>query len=52
VAQVTRFLCIALFALSGTVSASVDVTLDLSAVERDWLVDNRSVSICVDPISY
>ncbi len=45
----TRFLCIALFALSGTVSASVDVTLDLSAVERDWLADNRSVSICVDP---
>lgn len=45
----TRYLLIVLLTLAGSAAASVDVALELSAVERDWLADNQSVSICVDP---
>ncbi|MCQ4296862.1 diguanylate cyclase [Pseudomonas stutzeri] len=45
----TRYLLLALLAFAGGAAASADVALELNAAERDWLADNRSVSICVDP---
>jgi ABC-type amino acid transport substrate-binding protein len=49
VAEVTRYLLLALLAFAGGAAATADVTLELDAAERDWLAGNRSVSICVDP---
>jgi len=49
VAEVTRYLLLALLAFAGGAAATADVALDLNAAEREWLAANRSVSICVDP---
>ena len=44
-----RYLLLALLTWAGGAAASADVALELNAVERDWLANHRSVSICVDP---